>query len=156
MVRSMMSLSKLSESFWGYALLTAAFTLNRVPSKAVEKTPHKMWKRRRPSMSFLRIWGCDAYVKRMLSTKLEPRSDRCVFVGYLKETKGYFFYNLSKDKVFVVRTGVFLEKEFISTRISGRNIDLGTVQEPQVTSLPTLEQELIPQEVVEELSIQVA
>ena len=33
MVRSMMSLTDLPLSFWGYALETAAFTLNRAPSK---------------------------------------------------------------------------------------------------------------------------
>ena len=152
----MIGLSKLNESFWGYALLTTAFTLNRVPSKAVEKTPYEIWVGRRPNMSFLRVWGCDAYVKRMLSTKLEPKSERCVFVGYPKETKGYYFYNPSEDKAFVARTGVFLEKDYISTTISGRNVDLGVVQEPQDTSLPTLEQEPIPQGVVKEPSIQVA
>ena len=36
MVRSMMSLTDLLLSFWGYALETAAFTLNRAPSKSVE------------------------------------------------------------------------------------------------------------------------
>ena len=36
MVQSMMSQSDLPISFWGYALETAAFLLNRVPSKVVE------------------------------------------------------------------------------------------------------------------------
>ena len=39
MVRSMMSLTDLPLSFWGYALETAAFTLNTAPSKSVEMTP---------------------------------------------------------------------------------------------------------------------
>ena len=39
MVRSMMSYSTLPNSFWGYALQTAADILNVVPSKAVQKTP---------------------------------------------------------------------------------------------------------------------
>ena len=38
MVRYMMSLTDLPLSFWGYALETAAFTLNRAPSKSVEMT----------------------------------------------------------------------------------------------------------------------
>ena len=38
MVRSMMS-TDLPLSFWGYALETAAFTLNRAPSKSVETMP---------------------------------------------------------------------------------------------------------------------
>ena len=41
MVRSMMSLTDLPLSFWGYALETAAFTLNRAPSKSVETTPYE-------------------------------------------------------------------------------------------------------------------
>ena len=36
MVQSMMSLTDLSLSFWGYTLEMAAFTLNRAPSKSVD------------------------------------------------------------------------------------------------------------------------
>ena len=36
----MMSLTDLPLSFWGYALDTVAFTLNRAPSKFVETTPY--------------------------------------------------------------------------------------------------------------------
>ena len=38
LVRSMMSLTDLPLSFWGYALETTAFILNREPSKSVEMT----------------------------------------------------------------------------------------------------------------------
>ncbi|KAK8652442.1 hypothetical protein V6N13_126474 [Hibiscus sabdariffa] len=114
MVRSMMSQNDLLTSFWGHALETTAFTLNRVPSKSVQKTPHQMWTGRRPNMSFMKVWGCKAYVKHQMSTKLEPKSQKCTFVGYPKETKGYYFYN--ENKVFVARTGVFLEKEFLSNK----------------------------------------
>ncbi|KAK9009221.1 hypothetical protein V6N11_035766 [Hibiscus sabdariffa] len=61
MVRSMMSHTDLPTSFWGYALETAAFKLNRIPSKSVQKTPHEMWTGKRPNMSFMKIWGCKAY-----------------------------------------------------------------------------------------------
>ena len=43
MVRSMISLTDLPLSFWGYALETAAFTLNRAASKSVETTPYELW-----------------------------------------------------------------------------------------------------------------
>ncbi|KAK8669750.1 hypothetical protein V6N13_107174 [Hibiscus sabdariffa] len=130
MVQSMMSHTDLPTSFWGYALETAAFTLNRVPSKSVQKTPHEMWTGRRPNMSFMKIWGCKAYVKHQMSTKLEPKLEKCTFVGYPKETKGYYFYN--ENKVFVARTGVFLEKEFLTNSGKGRNIELEEVQQQQV------------------------
>ena len=118
MVRSMMSKSDLPLSFWGYALETAAFTLNRVPSKSVDKTPHEMWTGKSPSLSFLKIWGCEAFVKKLMPDKLTPKSDKCIFVGYPRETLGYSFYNREENKVFVARNGVFLEKEFLSREAS--------------------------------------
>ena len=71
MVRSMMSLTDLPLSFWGYALETATFTLNRAPSKSVETTPYELWFGKKPKLSFLKVWGCDAYVK-----KLQPERIR--------------------------------------------------------------------------------
>ena len=81
-------------------------------------------------MSFLRIWGCESHVKRLTSDKLAPKTDKCLFVGYSKEIKGYYFYNPSKNKVFVAHKAVFLEKEFISERNSGSKIQLEEVQGP--------------------------
>ncbi|KAK8583637.1 hypothetical protein V6N12_067900 [Hibiscus sabdariffa] len=66
-----------------------------------------------------------------MSTKLEPRSHKCIFVGYPKETKGYYFFNPKENKVFVARTGVFLEKEFLSSKRDRRNIELEEVQQQQ-------------------------
>ncbi|KAL4377319.1 hypothetical protein GQ457_02G027920 [Hibiscus cannabinus] len=130
MVRFMMSHTDLPTSFWGYALETTAFPVNHVPSKSVQKTPHEMWTGKRPIMSFMRVWGCQAYVKHQMSTMLEPKSQKCTFVGYPKETKGYYFYN--ENKVFVARTRVFLEKEFLTNKGKGRNIKLKEVQQQQV------------------------
>ena len=113
MVRSMMSQADVPLSFWGYALETAAFTLNRVPTKSVKKTPYEIWTGKHPRLSFLKVWGCEVYVKHLMSNKLTPKSDKCFFVGYPRETKGYYFYNQAEGKVFVAHNGAFLEKEFL-------------------------------------------
>ena len=55
MVRSMMSHASLSLSFWGYALETAAYILNLVPSKSVPRTPQEIWSGHKPSLSHLHI-----------------------------------------------------------------------------------------------------
>ena len=55
MVRSMMSLTNLPLSFWCYALETAAFTLNRAPSKSIEATPYELWFGKKPKLSFLKF-----------------------------------------------------------------------------------------------------
>ena len=76
MVRSMMYLTDLPLSFWDYALETVAFTLNRAPSKSVETTPYELWFGKKPKLSFLKVWGCDAYVKKLQPDKLEPKSEK--------------------------------------------------------------------------------
>ena len=55
MVQSMMSLTDLPLPFWGYALETAAFTLNRAPSKSVEMTPYELWFGKKLSCHFLKF-----------------------------------------------------------------------------------------------------
>ena len=112
--------------------------LYRIPSKVIEKTPYELWTGKRPGFSFLKIWGCEAYVKRHASDKLASKSDMCLFVGYPKETKGYYFYIPYEKKVFVARNGVFLEREFISKRVSGSKTSLEEVQEPQVSIEPSM------------------
>src|SRR3954463_7036048 len=132
MVRSMMSLTDLPLSFWGYALETAAFTLNRAPSKSVETTPYELWFGKKPKLSFLKVWGCEAYVKKLQPDKLEPKAEKCVFIGYPKETIGYTFYHRSEGKIFVAKNGSFLEKEFLSKEVTGRKVKLDEVVEPSL------------------------
>ncbi len=124
-----MSLTELPLSFWGYALETATFTLNRAPSKSVETTPYEIWYGNKPNLSFLKIWGCDAYVKRLQPNKLDPKSDKCYFVGYPKNTVGYSFYHRTEGKVFVAKNGTFLEKEFLAKEVSGRTVQLDEIIE---------------------------
>ncbi|KAL0453590.1 UNVERIFIED_CONTAM: hypothetical protein Slati_1337100 [Sesamum latifolium] len=58
--------------------------------------------------------GSPAYVKRLVGDKLDSRSSLCRFIGYPKETAGYYFYDPAEQKVFVSRNAVFLEKDFSS------------------------------------------
>ena len=125
--------------------------MNRIPSKTVEKT-HELWTGKRPGLPFLKIWGCEAYVKLQASDKLASKSDKCLFVGYPKETKGYYFYIPSENKVFVARNRVFLEREFISKRVSGSKTSLKEVQEPQFATQPSMEILQDSQPVVESTS----
>ena len=84
----------------------------------------------KPKLSFLKVWGCDAYVKKFQPDKLEPKSEKCVFVGYPKETVRYTFYHRSKGKTFVAKNGSVLEKEFLLKEVSGRKVELDEVLVP--------------------------
>ncbi|GJW71933.1 retrotransposon protein, putative, ty1-copia subclass [Tanacetum coccineum] len=105
MVRFMMSQTTLPKSFWDYALESAARILNMVRTKKDDKTPYEVWHGQVPKFSYLKVLGCEALVKRDTLTKpdkLEPISIKCIFVGYLKETMGYYFYYPSENKVLLL------------------------------------------------------
>ena len=63
MVRSMINHSTLPESLWGEAVKTVVYILNRVPSKAIAKTPYKLWTNKKPSIMHLHVWGCPVEVR---------------------------------------------------------------------------------------------
>src|SRR3954462_10703963 len=144
MVGSMMSLTDLPLSFWGYALETAAFTLTRAPSKSVEATLYELWFGAKPKLSFLKVWGCEAYVKKLMPDKLEPKVEKCVFIGYPKETIAYTFYHRSEGKIFVGKNGSFLEKEFLSKEVTGRKVELDEVVEPSLELASSAAPEVVP------------
>ena len=79
---------------------------------------------------FIKVWGCDAYVKRLQPDKLEPKVEKCVFIGYHKETIRYTFYHRFEGKVFVAKNGSFLEMEFLSKEVSERKVELDEVIVP--------------------------
>nr|GEX56534.1 hypothetical protein [Tanacetum cinerariifolium] len=150
MVRSMMSQTTLPKSFWDYALETAAHILNMVLTKNVEKTPYEVWHGQASKLSYLKVWGCKALVKRDTLTKpdkLKPRSIKCIFIGYPKETIGYSFYYPPESKVLVARNAEFLENSLITQEASGSIEDLEIIQEEDtrpsiVTSLNHEEDDL--------------
>ena len=66
-------------------------------------------------------------MKKLQPDKLEPKSEKCVFIGHPKETVGYTFYHRFEGKTFVAKNGSFLEKEFLSKEVSGRKVELDEV-----------------------------
>ena len=75
---------------------------------------------------------CSAYMKRIVSDKLDNKSDKCLFVGHPKETHGYYFYHTLEQKVFVSKHAVFLEKGFLLKEDSGSKVELDEVHDPQM------------------------
>ena len=84
-VVSMFQHSGLSDGFWAEALLTAVHIINMSSSRPLGlKIPQEIWIRGKPNYDKLRIFGCEAYalISKDDRQKLEPRSRKCVFLGY--------------------------------------------------------------------------
>ncbi|GJZ17820.1 retrotransposon protein, putative, ty1-copia subclass, partial [Tanacetum coccineum] len=50
---------------------SATRILNMVPTKKVDKTPYELWYGKVPNLSYLKVWGCEALVKRDTPDKLQ-------------------------------------------------------------------------------------
>jgi hypothetical protein len=83
--------------------MRATHILNRVPSKSVPKTPFELWNGRKPSLNYLKVWGCPAEAKLFdpQKKKLDPKTISCHFIGYLDKSKGYKFYCTGRHTLFV-------------------------------------------------------
>ena len=61
--RSMLSGAELGQEFWVEVVDTTCYLANRSPSSALEhKTPQGVWTGKKPFLSHIRVFGCDAYV----------------------------------------------------------------------------------------------
>jgi hypothetical protein len=110
MARSMMKAKKLPNFFWGEAVTTAVYLLNRSYTRSVDgKTPYEAWYGKKPSVEHLRVFGCVAHVKsaRPFLRKLDDRSTPMIFIGYEPGTKAYRVYDPATRRVHISRDIVF-------------------------------------------------
>lgn len=103
--------ANLDKRYWGEAITTAAYIQNRMPSRVVRKTPYELWHGRKPDLSNLRVFGCDAYVRipDAKRGKLDEKAEKLTFVGYDCRAKAYRFLNRKNRKITVSRDARFLE-----------------------------------------------
>ncbi|PKA46730.1 Retrovirus-related Pol polyprotein from transposon TNT 1-94 [Apostasia shenzhenica] len=112
MARCMLHEKSLSNKFWAEAVATSVYLLNISPTKAVfNRTPYEAWWKRKPNVSNLKVFGCIAYalINANERGKMDKKSEKCIFVGYSDETKGYRLYNPKTEKLIVRRDIIFQE-----------------------------------------------
>jgi hypothetical protein len=110
--RSILRARSMPGFFWGEAVHTAVYLLNRSPTAALDGlTPFQAWYGKKPPVHFLRVFGCVAYIKHLRPhpSKLEDRGRKVVFIGYEEGAKAYRFYDPATERVRVARDVVFDE-----------------------------------------------
>ena len=110
MARTMMIHANLPHRLWPEVISAACYIKNRLPTKALDgKTPHEAWHGKKPDLSNLRIYDCDAYVvdyDAKAKGKMAPRSWAGTLVGF--EAKNQWRIYDGKD-VYIRRDVIFNE-----------------------------------------------
>ena len=77
--------------------------INRSPKSTLDGgVLEEAWTRKKPSYDHLRVFGCEAYVHvpREKHSKLEPKSRKCIFMGYGESGKmGYRLWDPEARKI---------------------------------------------------------
>ena len=116
-IRAMLEATNLDKTFWVEAVNTACYVVNRVPSMAIElKTPMEMWTGKPVNYTNLHIFGSLVYVmyNAQETTKLDPKSRKCLFLGYADGVKGYRLWDPTAHKVIINRDVIFAEDKLQS------------------------------------------
>ena len=119
------------KQYWGEAILTAAYLINRLPSQTLQNSsPIQLFSKFYPHFKTSnnlvpRIFGCVSFVHvhSPHRGKLDPRAIKCIFVGYSPTQKGYKCYHPTTKKVFVSIDVTFVETEsfFSQPYLQGEN-----------------------------------
>ena len=105
-IRAMLRTAGLPNSFWAEAAKTACYIVNRSPSTTIGlKTAMEMWTGKPTDYSYLHAFGCPVYVmyNAQERTKLDPKSRRCIFLGYADGVKGYRLWDPTAHKIVISR-----------------------------------------------------
>jgi hypothetical protein len=106
----------LSKGFWAEAINMACYLINRSPRASLEgKVAEEVWTGKPIDLDNLRIFGCPAFVHISSEdrSKLDPKSKKCVFVGYSKGVKGFKLWDPVSKKMILSRDVVFDEQSML-------------------------------------------
>jgi hypothetical protein len=111
MTQALLKQREMLAVFWGEAVVTAVYILNRSPTKALNsRTSYEACHRRKPAVSHLRVFGCLAFAKELGHIgKLDDRSTPGVFIGYAEGSKAYRILDPRTQCVRMTRDVVFDE-----------------------------------------------
>ena len=104
----------LDQRFWADAMATAVHLYNRRVHNTIGKTPYQAWNGIKPSLSHLRVFGCNAWyrVPDQLRRKLDERALPAVMMGYCDRQKAWRLWCLTHRHFITSDMVVFDEAKF--------------------------------------------
>lgn len=131
--RALMFHMNVPKYLWGDAILTSCYLINRMPTRVLNyETPLQTLKKTFPNTRLinnlhLKLFGCTVFVHvpSHLRSKFDPRAEKCIFLGYSPNKKGYKCFNPVTKKFHVSMDVQFLETVpfYTKTSLQGENLN---------------------------------
>src|ERR1700678_3781833 len=126
--RTMLTQARLTTAdYWTDAISTATHVRNRMPTSTLtDQTPFQAFYGSKPSIDYLRVFGCIAYslTPKVKREKLDQTAQRCLMLGYAADYKAYQLLNLATNKIIVSRNVRFVEHKFLDDTIDKEEEEL--------------------------------
>jgi transposase InsO family protein len=98
----------LSLLYWAEVINCANYIVNRTPTKDLKNiTPEEAWTKIKPDVSHFRVFGSItwAHIPDEKRKTLQPKSEKCIFVGYCENVKGYIRLQPHCNEIILIRDG---------------------------------------------------
>ncbi|KAM1004535.1 hypothetical protein ACFX2C_004724 [Malus domestica] len=122
---TLLQTASLPPKFWSFACQVAVYLINRMPTPVLHnKSPFELLFKDVPAINHLRVFGCSCFplLKPYNSNKLQPKTTKCVFLGYASRYKGYLCYEVRHQKMYISRHVIFYEGEFPYAMLSSKTL----------------------------------
>ena len=95
--------AELPKQLWTYAVMTSAYIRNRCYNPRKGKTPYEYLTGTKPNLFNMPTFGtvCYAYVQN--KTKIDPRTEKGIFVGYDRSSPAFLVYYPDQNNVKKIR-----------------------------------------------------
>nr|KYP73784.1 Retrovirus-related Pol polyprotein from transposon TNT 1-94 [Cajanus cajan] len=111
-IRVVLHEKQVPKPFWPEAVRWCVHVQNRSPTSVVDqRTPEEIWSGVNPRVDYFRIFGCVAHthVPDQKRSKLDEKSQKCVFLGVSDESKACKLFDPITKKFIMSRDVVFEE-----------------------------------------------
>jgi hypothetical protein len=128
----------LSLKYWAEAINCANYIVNHTPTKALKNiTPEEAWTKIKPDVSHFHVFGSIAWahIPDEKRKALQPKSEKCIFVGYSEDVKGYRLLQTHCNEI-IIRRDVKFDENLLACEPNSRFVP-SLACEPNSTVVPS-------------------
>ena len=129
----------LSLQYWAGAINCANYIVNYTPTKDLQGIKlEEEWSKIKPDVSHFYVFGCEAWAH-ILDKKqkaLQTKSEKCIFVGYFEDVKGYRLLQPHSHDI-IIRRDVKFDENLLACKPNLEGVP-SLACKPNLVSVPSL------------------